>query len=49
MARPVADSYSGALSPEQQAARVTMVDMFTSVGQHPAGSSPTAVQVTQIP
>lgn len=40
------DSYTGTLSPEQQTARAETVDLFSNVGQHPAGESQTAVQVT---
>jgi hypothetical protein len=38
-------SYTGALTPEQQAARDATVTLFNNAGQHPAGVSPTAVQV----
>jgi len=35
-------SYTGTLSPEQQAARADVAAMFTNVGEHPAGESPGA-------
>ena len=39
------DSYTGQLTPEQQQARSDMASLFDSVGRHPAGNSPTAVDV----
>ncbi|MHC4090005.1 MAG: DUF2961 domain-containing protein [Planctomycetota bacterium] len=40
------ESYSGSLSPQQQAARDETAALFTNAGQHPAGESQTAVVVT---
>lgn len=40
------ESYSGTLTPEQQAARAEVVTMFNNVGQHPAGDSASAVRLT---
>jgi len=40
-------SYSGALDPPADAARIAVAAMFQNAGQHPAGASPTALrQVT---
>ena len=39
-------SYTGSLTPEQQAARAAVVTLFDNAGQHPAGSSPTAIRLT---
>jgi hypothetical protein len=39
------DSYTGQLMPQQEQARSEAVSLFNNVGQHPAGSSPTAVDV----
>ncbi len=39
------DSYTGQLTPQQEQARSEVVSLFNNVGQHPAGSSPTAVDV----
>ena len=38
-------SYTGELSPEEQAARDAAANMFANVGQHPAGPSETAERV----
>ena len=40
-------SYTGTLSPDQQAARDAVAAMFTNVGQHPAGDSPGSVSVSR--
>jgi hypothetical protein len=39
------DSYTGQLTPQQEQARSEAVSLFNNVSQHPAGSSPTAVDV----
>ncbi|MBZ0269003.1 DUF2961 domain-containing protein, partial [bacterium] len=39
-------SWSAALDPETLAARDAMADLFTNAGEHPAGDSPTAAQIT---
>lgn len=39
------DSYTGQLTPQQEQARSEAVSLFNNIGQHPAGSSPTAVEV----
>jgi hypothetical protein len=39
-------SYSGVLTPEQQAGRAAVTALFGGVGQHPAGSSPTAIRLS---
>jgi hypothetical protein len=39
------DSYTGQLTPQQEQARSEAVSLFNNVGQHPAGNSPTAVDV----
>ncbi len=38
-------SYTGTLTPEQQAARDATAAMFNNAGRHPAGTSPTAVRL----
>ncbi|NLE57048.1 MAG: DUF2961 domain-containing protein [Planctomycetes bacterium] len=38
-------SYTGTLTPEQQAARDAAATVFSNAGQHPAGTSPTAVRI----
>lgn len=38
-------SYTGQLTPQQEQARSDVVLLFDNVGQHPAGDSPTAVDV----
>jgi hypothetical protein len=38
-------SYSGTLTPEQEAERAAVVAMFDNAGSHPAGISPTAICV----
>jgi len=40
------ESYTGALTPEQQSARAAAAALFTNAGQHPAGSSPAAIRLT---
>ena len=40
------DSYTNVLPPERKAARDKMVRLFTDVGQHPGGDSPSARRVT---
>jgi len=39
-------SYTGVLTPEQQAGRAAVTALFGGVGQHPAGSSPTAIRLS---
>jgi hypothetical protein len=39
------DSYTGLLTPQQEQARSEAVSLFSNVGQHPDGNSPTAVDV----
>ncbi len=45
----IVDSYTGTLSPAQQASRAAAADLFANAGQHPAGDSLTAIQVTTPP
>lgn len=39
------ESYTAALTPEQQAARAEVVSLFDNAGEHPAGSSPSAIDI----
>jgi hypothetical protein len=39
------DSYTGELTPQQEQVRSDAVVLFNNVGQHPAGSSPSAIDV----
>ena len=38
-------SYSGALAPEEQAARAAVAALFSNTGAHPAGSDPNAIRL----
>lgn len=39
------DSYTGELTPQQEHARSEAVALFNNIGQHPAGNSPSAIDV----
>jgi len=41
----VLESYTGVLTPQQQIDRANVVSLFENAGEHPAGGSPTAIDV----